>query len=172
MDAFIWILKQVAFLIIGIAVAATFSDVVAVAKFSPVLATLQNISAAVFTLAGIWVAYLYPEAITALANPKKIKLLEGIEATQRIKMLVLTIFTSAFVLIWILMLNTLKPIFESFIFVKEYSYWFKLFYFGFILYLVFNQIWSVLRIMGANIDFIHNLSYRKTEQEIQDKLNK
>ena len=41
----------------------TYSDI------KDILSTLQNISAMIFTIAGIWLAYIYPKAISVMMKP-------------------------------------------------------------------------------------------------------
>lgn len=65
---------------------------------------LQNISAAVFTLSGIWIAYSYPQAIAAYTSPDSVQIIPGDDA-RRIEGLVLIILSSAFVISSILIFD-------------------------------------------------------------------
>ncbi|WP_415679573.1 hypothetical protein, partial [Vibrio mytili] len=103
------ILIQVAFLLISVAFAYLGSEFITLENLKNVIVTLQNVSAAVFTLAGIWVAYSYPEAISRFTNPEKFSLIKGVEQTNRIRSLVLTIFSSALVLVGIVIFNLITP---------------------------------------------------------------
>ncbi|WP_439824076.1 hypothetical protein [Aeromonas caviae] len=77
------------------------------------LSTLQNISAAVFTIAGIWIAYIYPEAISSFTNPDKIALIKGTESTEQVKSLVFTVITSASVLTCTLLFGVLSLLYKN-----------------------------------------------------------
>ncbi|HCD6657929.1 TPA: hypothetical protein NDU44_004980, partial [Enterobacter hormaechei] len=105
--------------------------------------TLQNISAMIFTIAGIWLAYIYPKAISAIVKPSTLnreklgdtsssnevviteKTLTSEEKKsidkdiKRITMIVETIIVSAFVIFAIVLINAFKPIFSNFDFVKS-----------------------------------------------------
>ncbi|HHQ4444725.1 TPA: hypothetical protein ACSP1W_004027, partial [Aeromonas veronii] len=65
---------QIIFLIAGILVAYSCFEYVSYSGISSVMSVLQNISAAIFTIAGIWIAYIYPEAITSFTNSSKVSL--------------------------------------------------------------------------------------------------
>lgn len=134
------------------------------------LSTLQNLSAAIFTLAGIWVAYLYPQAILAFTNSKKISLLKGIENTRRVEELVLVIFVSAFVLLAILVFNLTSGIAKNIPFVISYYEEFKEISIAIILYLSFLQFKSLVSIMSSNIRFINDLHKTKNEQKANQYL--
>ena len=38
-----------------------------------ILSTLQNISVMIFTIAGIWLAYIYPKAISGIVKPSSLR---------------------------------------------------------------------------------------------------
>lgn len=86
------ILIQILYMAISVSIAYLGRHFITLSDLKDLTSTLQNVSAAVFTLAGIWVAYSYPEAIARFTNPKKFSLIKGTEQTQRIRSLVLTIF--------------------------------------------------------------------------------
>jgi hypothetical protein len=134
------------------------------------LSTLQNLSAAIFTLAGIWVAYLYPQAILAFTNSKKISLLKGIENTRRVEELVLVIFLSAVVLLAILVFNLTSGIAKNMPFVISNYEVFKKISIVVVLYLSFLQFKSLVSIMSSNIRFINDLHKTKNEQKAHQDL--
>ncbi|MDU5839354.1 MAG: hypothetical protein E6Z53_20190, partial [Pantoea sp.] len=106
----------------------TYSDI------KDILSTLQNISAMIFTIAGIWLAYIYPKAISAMVKPSiligenkpnsdgeivrpELKLTaeqkEGLlKDVDRITLIVEAIVVSALVILAILLINVAKPIFS------------------------------------------------------------
>lgn len=42
----------------------------------------------IFTIVGIWIAYIYPNAITAIVKPDSIDVITGEQDARRIEMLV------------------------------------------------------------------------------------
>ncbi len=145
------------------------SDKLAISALSTVLGTLQNISAAVFTLAGIWIAYSYPQAISAYTNPNKVLLVNGDE-TKRIENLVLIILTSAYVIIGILAFNMSVVMIQPLDFVRMHKNIFKLLAITSVVYLVFIQVVAILTVMFTNIQFVNELHKKSTENRANKDL--
>ncbi|KIN11591.1 hypothetical protein [Vibrio mytili] len=166
------ILIQVAFLLISVAFAYLGSEFITLENLKNVIVTLQNVSAAVFTLAGIWVAYSYPEAISRFTNPEKFSLIKGVEQTNRIRSLVLTIFSSALVLVGIVIFNLITPYVQYLL--KDSSYYSIIRTVGIttINYLALIQLQAIIRIMSNNLEFIYSLMKVKAENEAHDDLSK
>ena len=78
------------------------------ADLKDLLDILKNASAMIFTIVGIWLAYIYPNAVTALVKPESISMIAGERDARRIEMLVSIIVTSAFVIIGIVVFFSLK----------------------------------------------------------------
>ena len=100
-------------------------DHVGLNSLSPVLSKLQNLSAAVFTLSGIWVAYSYPQAISAYTSPDTVKVIPTDE-TKRIENLVLIIITSAYVISSLLIFDFMYLLLRDSEVYKEFRMHFKL----------------------------------------------
>ncbi|MFQ2176151.1 hypothetical protein ACK33V_02895 [Aeromonas veronii] len=141
-----------------------------IADLAPVISTLQNISAAVFTISGIWIAYIYPEAIIAFTSPDKVNLLNGTESTKRIKELVLVVISSSMVLISTLLYNLGYAFFLKADFVITHKSTFKIVAISFICFISFVQIKALWSILLSNIMFVDKLYGLKTEREVDDDL--
>lgn len=150
------------FLIASFAIAFTTAETLKIDDLSAVLGTLQNISAAVFTLAGIWIAYSYPEAISAYTNPDKIVLASG-EETKRIENLVLIILASAYVIIGILAFNLSLALIQPIDYVQANKETFKMLAVTFVIYLALVQVFAILTVMLTNIQFVNELHKKNTE---------
>ncbi|WP_413525724.1 hypothetical protein [Photobacterium phosphoreum] len=155
-------IKHSIYLLGSFAIAYVTVGTLSINNLSPMLGTLQNISAAVFTLAGIWIAYSYPEAISAYTNPNKVILAAGDE-TKRIENLVLIILTSAFVIIGILMFNMSVIILQPLEFIQAHKESFKLLAITLVIYLVIIQVVAILTVMLTNIQFVNELHKKNTE---------
>lgn len=173
LDNYSRVILQALFILFSLLIAVYFGPYIEMSKFEPVLSTLQNVSAAVFTLAGIWIAYSYPEAIASFTDPQKINIIKGTDNYKRIKSLVLTIFASSFVLILIsiLLINITRPIIEVFNLPAENIIPFKCGYLGFVIYIVLVQLYAISKIMISNFSFVYNIGKKKTEREIEDDLS-
>ena len=113
---------------------------------------------------------MYPEAISAFTNSEKVSLLRGSENVNRIRDLVLIIFTSAFVLVGILAYNVAFLLFAHSNFLVSHTNTFKILAVSFTCYLSLNQSKAILSIMSKNITFIDRLYHLKTEREIENDL--
>ncbi|HDL6478833.1 TPA: hypothetical protein PXI74_002136 [Yersinia enterocolitica] len=138
-----------------------------------ILSTLQNISAMIFTIAGIWLAYIYPKAVTAIIKPSKITSIttedDTLEDINRITMIVKIIVISASVTFLIILINILKPIFTP---LSAYGHIENtLHYFGVLLVilLIYIQSIALFGIVSSTIIFLNDL-HKKFNQRQLDKL--
>jgi hypothetical protein len=166
------ILKHALLLLIGVWGAYLIDPFVSESDFFNVLSTLQNMSAAVFTLSGIWIAYMYPKALDAFTNPEKVTLLEGTEHAKRVKFLVLIIFSSALVLVGVLCISFIYPILQKIPLLIPYASTLKIGYLTLIWYLSVIQIKAIGGIMLSNIEFVYGLGVKKAEQDAIEDLSR
>ena len=62
------------------------------------ISTLQNTSAMIFTIMGIWIAYVYPNAVLRIIQPSKVAVVFSDEDLERVRLLVGVVILSAFIL--------------------------------------------------------------------------
>ncbi|WP_421419936.1 hypothetical protein ACN9JF_18385 (plasmid) [Pseudoalteromonas lipolytica] len=146
-------------------------DILTYKDFNPAISVLQNISAAVFTLSGIWIAYLYPQAISSITSSSKVDLLKGSDDAKRVENLVYVVSTSALVLFFILLISIFEPIFYKVI-PFNYKGTINFLIMSCLFYLTIIQSVSILKIIASNLDFIYRLSYKVTEKKVDDELSK
>ena len=170
-DSWPSILLHTLYLAVGYGVSFVSYSYVDISLFDPVLGTLQNISAAVFTLSGIWIAYSYPTAIAAFTEPDDVSILRGTENYNRIKTLVLTIFASAFVLVFVLIINIVKPIVFSLPIFTQHLSELKMCFIILVVYLTLIQLKAILNIMVNNFNFVFTIAAKKTEREVITELD-
>ncbi|EKZ5283056.1 hypothetical protein REV77_000556 [Klebsiella aerogenes] len=155
-----------------------------------VLSTLQNISAMIFTIAGIWLAYIYPKAISAIVKPSTLNREKLGEASlsneviipekplttaekksidkdiKRITMIVETIIVSAFVIFAIVLINAFKPIFSNFDLVKTNLETINKIGCFVSLSLVYLQLVSLFTIIASNVVFLNDIHNEKNDNEL------
>ncbi|WP_298448840.1 hypothetical protein [uncultured Marinobacter sp.] len=157
------------YMIFGIFVGWLISDGITLIDLEPIMATLKNLSAAVFTLAGIWIAYSYPQAISAYTSPSSVKLMPTDE-TKRIESLVLIVLTSAFVISSLLVFNFVYLIFFKTLLYANHREAFKILGVASISYMAFLQLKAVFTVMVTNIAFVNELHGKRTERIANDDL--
>jgi high-affinity K+ transport system ATPase subunit B len=145
-------------------------DVVAYSDLRNSLEALQEMSAAVFALAGIWVAYIYPEAITVFTNPKEISLLNGSERADRVQELVITILVSAFVLLATIFIFLFESMFKNIVYIQSHRLNIMFFLVMIACYLTLIQSKALVTIMINNIKFVNVLYHKKKEQQANKDL--
>ncbi|MGC0860952.1 hypothetical protein WKG86_18360 [Pantoea agglomerans] len=162
----------------------TYSDI------KDILSTLQNISAMIFTIAGIWLAYIYPKAISVMVKPSiltsedkpnsdgeivrpELKLTaeqkEGLlKDVDRITLIVEAIVVSALVILTILMVNVSKPFFSHSETVINHIEAYSKIGFFITLTLVYFQIVSLISIIISNVIFINDVHNEKNKKELDE----
>ncbi len=163
------ILSHSSYVIVCLLIGKFFSKGVSIGDLEPIISTLQNLSAAVFTLAGIWIAYSYPQAISAYTSPKSVKLIPTDE-TKRIEKLVLIVLTSAFVISSLLLFNFSYLLISETNFYSDWRECFKLLGVALLSYLCFLQLLAVFTVMVTNIEFVNELHGKRTEKRANDDL--
>jgi hypothetical protein len=151
------IIFQFFLLIISIVMGFLVGGDLSYSDLSPTISILQSLSASVFTLAGLWVAYIYPQAITAYKNSEDVTLIGGVDSTERIEELILIIIVSAFVLTSLLFMNLFWGSFKELSFIQGFYRETKQIGVSVFMYICFLQVTAVSTVMISNIRFINEL---------------
>lgn len=135
----------------------TFSNV-DVVKVDAHSKTLLAVSASVFTLAGIWVAYIYPQAIAVFTNPEKISLLKGGELTEGVEKLVLVMMSSGVTIAFILVSDFIIFVYSNLVLsypeiVMTYDYGMSILI-CFMVYFSIIQFLAILSVLVRNFHFV------------------
>lgn len=128
------------------------------------LGLLSGVSGMVFTLMGIWIAFLYPNALSRLVNPKQIEIAdfsEALQDTRRLERIVAAILKSAVVMIvGLFFLLTKIIIYKSTIYIQN-SLLIKAAALTVVVELSLMQLGAVLSVIFANVMFINDLHYKR-----------
>lgn len=164
---------HICFLLTIIAIAYLFGDKYTYADIKDILSTLQNISAMIFTIAGIWLAYIYPAAVSSIVKPSTITSINYHKETEkdieRITLIVKTIIISAIVIFSIVIINLTKPIFSNLDFISLHKHVFCKLGFFITALLVYLQIIALFSIIASNILFLNDIHDKRNKREL-DKL--
>lgn len=163
------LLLHVVYLLVSFSLSFLIINKIALSEISPIVSILQNISAAVFTLAGIWVAYSYPQAIAAYTSPNQIKIVPTSE-TKRIEDLVMIILTSATVLCILLFHNLAYILTVKTIHNVDVRFYLKSAGISSIFYASLLQLKAIFTVMITNVFFVNELHHKKTELEANKDL--
>lgn len=134
------------------------------------MGVLQNTSAMIFAIAGIWLAYLYPNAIAGLMKSEKVDFLASKNEAKRIEGMILIIIMSALVLILIILFYAFNAIFRGTELYVTNRYIIKGLGCSYVTGILFLQLYCVIVLIHRNISFINRLYSVINEKELEDKL--
>jgi len=121
---------------------------------------LLNVSGVVFTVMGIWIALIYPAALSKIIDSDKVVLVDFSELrtdTKRLEFLVFSVLKSAFIVVVILFSYLFRFIVINFEIYLEFLFLFKSFAVSVLALLFFMHMESIWHVVAANIMFINDL---------------
>lgn len=131
-----------------------------------ILGVLINISASIFTIVGLWVGFLYPNAMSSIVKDD-ISYIRNEQDSPRIEKLIYVIITSALVMAGILIFFLVKVIVFSMPFYKEIQNFVKVMGIAFILFMSWMQVKCVLSLILSNLHFVNHLHGRLTKARLK-----
>lgn len=126
--------------------------------------TLFGVSSMVFTIMGIWLAFLYPRAMANIVEDG-VETSQSIAETKRVEKIVLSVLKSAVVVTILMLLYLLHVIFSKTSIYALFSYGIETTVLSIVILLSFIQIESVLYVIKSNIDFIVRLHEERERKE-------
>ncbi|USV00409.1 hypothetical protein KFQ06_20670 [Serratia entomophila] len=131
-----------------------------------VFGVLINISAAIFTIVGLWVGFLYPTAMSSIVNDD-ISYIKNEKDSPRVEKLVYIIIISASIMIGILFLFLMRAILHTLSFYKEHVYVFRYIGMVYIYFLAWLQVRCVLSLIATNLHFVNQLHGRLNKARME-----
>lgn len=141
--------------------------------FNSYTTVLISVSGMVFTIMGIWIAFLYPNALQRLVNPTKIvtaDFSEELNEAKRLESIVGSILKSAFVLVTLMVIFLLKLVIFKTDFYLSYRLLFKCASLTIVIVLSYAQIEAVFQVMKANLLFINDLHFKREQREVDEEI--
>lgn len=129
---------------------------------------LSNVSAMVFTIMGIWIAFLYPNALNRLVSPKKLEVAdfsETLDDTRRLERIVAAVLQSALVLTVALVVLAGKTVFYKSGLYADHHLLIKSVTLSVVAVISAMQIDAVLAVALANVMFINDLHRKRREKQ-------
>ncbi|WP_339492202.1 hypothetical protein [Pseudomonas rhizophila] len=129
---------------------------------------LLAVSGMVFTIMGIWIAFVYPNAIKRLQDPDKIKTADftsTLQDTRRLESIVGSVLESATVATGITLVFFAKLILGGTALYKGYHLLFESSGVAFVVFLTLMQSSAVFGVIWSNYLFIDDLHTRRETQE-------
>ncbi|CAI1913123.1 hypothetical protein ACJ8J6_19330 [Serratia sp. CY47279] len=135
-----------------------------------IIGTLQNISAAIFTIVGLWVGFLYPNAIAGIVNDN-VDYIKNTKDAPRIEKLIYVIIISALVMMTTLIFYITKAFLGQTELYQCYKNIIKFIALTIITYMSWMQIKCILSVILSNINFANNLHARINKAKIEHEDN-
>lgn len=131
---------------------------------------LLNVSGCVFTIMGIWVAYLYPDALIRITsdNVSSADFSEAQENSARLKTMVGSIIISALVAMAIIYVLLGKTLISSTTFYHTHRMDIKFFAITIIIYATLLQTLSVFYVIRSNFLFLIEFHEKRVRRERDD----
>lgn len=149
----------------------SFSSDVTFKDVEPLITILQNTSVMIFTIMGIWIAYVYPNAVLRIVQPSKVTAIYSSEDLERVRLLVGVVVLSACILAMLLFGVTAK----TFLVKTRLFYANRAFFTGFSLWwlltLTYAQLFCIYAVIASSVNFIIDLKNLKTKQRLSEKLD-
>jgi hypothetical protein len=135
--------------------------------FKNYLSVLLTSSSMVFTLMGIWIAFLYPNALQRIVSNKikNVDFSDSLLETRRLEYLVASVLKSAFVVMMIMFFYFLKLIVPNFEIYQNNIELIKSLALSFVLILGILQVEAILHVIYSNVMFINDLHNKRKERE-------
>lgn len=140
--------------------------------FKDFTSMLMGVSAMVFTIMGIWIAFLYPDALKRFVenDSNKLVLLQAKKDTTRLQAIVLSVLKSALVVTVIMMLFLLKLILSATSLYIENLLLIKQMVLVVTILMCYIQLESIFSVVISNIYFLNDLHSKKEQRESTDDL--
>lgn len=134
---------------------------------------LLNASSMIFTLMGIWIAFLYPNALSRLTNPAKIATAdfsETLDETRRLEAIVLAVLKSGLVVIGVLAIALLKLLLSNLPFFVANIETIKAICLTAVSALSLLQVEAIFGVIYANFMFLHDLHNKREDRQLDQDL--
>lgn len=128
--------------------------------------SLMVVSGMVFTLMGIWIAFLYPNSLEKIKNPSKVEIADFSDSShdlKRLNYIVGSILKSLFIMCSILIIYASIALFKNTsIYNYNYLIFKKLAVFSLMIMLIL-QIECIFSVAKSNIDFLNDIHTKKSK---------
>ena len=144
----------------------SFSD------FKEYTTILVGISGMVFTIMGIWIAFLFPNALNRIVDPKitTIDFSEALGDTKRLESIVFSVLKSCMALVGISIVFLLKVLFYKTIFYSLHMSIIKSLALSWIVVLSVLLFESVIHVAVSNINFLNDLHKKREDRELDEDM--
>lgn len=137
----------------------------------PLISLLQNTSAMIFTIMGIWIAYVYPNAVLKIIQPSKVTAVFSDEDLKRVRLLVGVVIMSAFILaLLVIGMGSRMFIVKTYYYEQNQSLFTGVGLLS-LMVLTYAQLFCIYAVIASSINFIIDLKNLNTKKRLSEKLD-
>jgi hypothetical protein len=137
------------------------------------LGLITGISGMVFTIMGIWIAFLYPNAMSRIISPGKLIAKDFSESksdAKRLESIVGAVIASAIVMMFVLLITLLKIFIQMTPIYMAYKQEIKSIALAIAIFVTFIQLEAVINVVISNVMFINDLHFKRQTRQSDDEL--
>ena len=143
------------------------------ADYKDYLTLISGVSGMVFTIMGIWIAFLYPNAMNRILNPEKLVAKDFSESksdAKRLESIVGAVMTSALVMIVVLLITLAKILIPMTPIYFEYRIEFKAAALSLVILITLLQLEAVVYVVLSNVLFINDMHFKRQIRQADEEL--
>lgn len=137
------------------------------------LALLAGLSGMVFTIMGIWIAFLYPNAMSRIVSSERLVARDFSESrsdAKRLESIVGAVMISALIMLAILFITLFKIIIQMTPIYFSHKVEIKSGALAVVLFMTLVQMESVVNVVISNVMFINDLHFRRQARQAEEEL--
>lgn len=137
------------------------------------LTLISGVSGMVFTIMGIWIAFLYPNALSRLIDPKKIvpaDFSESLADTKRLENIVAAVLKSSLVMVSALLITMAKIFLYLTPLYVAHRLEIKSSALAVLVFITVLQIEAVFSVIISNVMFINELHWKRQDRKADEEL--
>lgn len=141
--------------------------------FKDYLTLISGVSGMIFTIMGIWIAFLYPNAMSRIVAPTKLiakDFSESKSEAKRLESIVGAVMTSALVAVGAMLITLLKVIIFHTPIYFEYRIYIKSAAISTVIFLTLIQLESIFYVVLSNVMFINDLHFKRQDRQAEEDL--
>ncbi|EJY1965111.1 hypothetical protein OFV41_002484 [Escherichia coli] len=120
---------------------------------------------------GIWIAYVYPNAVLKIVQPSKVTAIFSDDDLKRVRLLVGVVISSALILLVLLTGVTLKTFLTKTNIFAQHRQVFTGIGIWCLLALIYAQLFCIYAVIASSVNFIIDLKNLNTKKRLSEKLD-
>jgi hypothetical protein len=134
---------------------------------------MSGVSGMVFTIMGIWIAFLYPNAMSRIVSPEKLVAKDFSDSqsdAKRLESIVGAVMASALVMMMVLLVTLAKIVLITTPLYIDYRLEFKSAALSVLVFITLVQLESVVYVVLSNVMFINDLHFKRRDRQADEEL--